>query len=90
MNQHEEREDIRGTIWRLMGDGSKRWTIDTMVEELEKIFVPFRRLQAHEHIAGSGVGLYFTKNLVEQQGGSIWVESELGQGSRFFVRLIRL
>ena len=59
-------------------------------EELEKIFVPFRRLPAHEHIAGSGVGLYFTKNLVEQQGGSIWVESELGQGSRFFVRLKRM
>jgi len=58
-------------------------------DELEKIFVPFRRLAAHQHIAGSGVGLYFAKNLVEQQGGSIWVESELGEGSRFFVRLMQ-
>jgi len=58
-------------------------------DELERIFVPFRRLPAHREKPGSGLGLYFTKSLIEQQGGRIWAESELGRGSRFFVMLHR-
>jgi signal transduction histidine kinase len=56
-------------------------------EELQRIFVPFRRLPHHRNEPGSGLGLYFTKSLVEQQSGHIWVESEVGQGSRFYVLL---
>ena len=57
------------------------------VEELQRIFVPFRRLPSHRSKPGSGLGLYFTKSLIEQQSGQIWAESELGQGSRFYVQL---
>lgn len=56
-------------------------------DELERVFAPFRRLAAHRDRPGSGLGLYFTKNLIEQQDGRIWVESELGQGSKFYVLL---
>jgi signal transduction histidine kinase len=56
-------------------------------EELARIFVPFRRLPVHRDIPGSGLGLYFTKAMVEQQNGRVWVESELGQGSCFHVLL---
>lgn len=58
-------------------------------DELQRIFSPFRRLAAHADRPGSGLGLYFTKNLVEQQEGQVWAESESGAGSRFFVRLRR-
>lgn len=55
--------------------------------ELSRIFVPFRRLDAHRDQPGSGLGLYFAKTLIEQQGGAIWAESKLGQGSTFHIRL---
>ncbi len=58
-------------------------------EELARVFVPFRRLPAHREIPGSGLGLYFVKTMVEQQAGRIWVESEVGKGSCFYVLLKR-
>jgi signal transduction histidine kinase len=58
-------------------------------DELDRIFVPFRRLPIHQDQPGSGLGLYFTKNLVEHQGGRVWAESEFGKGSRFVVVLKR-
>lgn len=36
---------------------------------------------------GTGMGLTFCKMAVEKHGGSIWMESKVGQGSTFFVRL---
>lgn len=54
-------------------------------EELARVFVPFRRLPSHREIPGSGLGLYFVKTMVEQQNGRIWVESEVGKGSCFYV-----
>lgn len=56
-------------------------------ENLERIFSPFRRLRSGDDQPGSGLGLYFTRNLVEQQGGRVWAESTPGQGSVFHVLL---
>lgn len=50
-----------------------------------KIFERFYRgetIQVEQR--GAGLGLPITKSLVELHGGKIWVESTLGQGSRFF------
>lgn len=56
-------------------------------ENLNQIFSPFKRLNQHYAIPGSGLGLYYSRYLVEKQGGRIWVESEEGQGSRFLIAL---
>lgn len=56
-------------------------------EELDRIFVPFRRLPMHRELPGSGLGLYFAQNLMTQQEGRIWATSELGQGSQFHIEL---
>ncbi len=46
-----------------------------------KMFSMFKRL--HDHVEGSGVGLYIVKRIVESAGGKIIVESKLGEGSVF-------
>lgn len=56
-------------------------------EEQKRIFAPFRRLATHRDEPGTGLGLYFAKMLIEGQGGRIWVESQPGVGSRFYVEL---
>ena len=53
----------------------------------ETIFDPFTRAEGSvtNKIQGTGLGMAITRNLVEAMGGTIDVESELGQGSRFEV-----
>lgn len=52
-----------------------------------RIFQMFQRLHTQGERPGSGVGLALCKRLVERAGGQIWLESEVGRGSTFFVRL---
>lgn len=56
-------------------------------ETLLHIFDPFTRGDKVEEIEGTGLGLSITKGLVELMGGTISVESRIGEGSSFCVEL---
>lgn len=54
----------------------------------ELIFEPFEQTESGLRHAGStGLGLPISKRLAESHGGQLWLESDIGQGSQFFVRL---
>ena len=54
-------------------------------DRIERIFDPFEQGDGStiRQYGGTGLGLALTKQLVELHGGKIWVESQLGIGSRF-------
>ena len=56
-------------------------------DDLERIFAPFERAYdpATRDVPGGGLGLTIAKALVELMHGSVWVESQPGQGSAFYL-----
>ncbi|MBU2461459.1 sensor histidine kinase, partial [bacterium] len=54
----------------------------------EEIFKIFKRLHTQqEYGGGTGAGLAIVKRIIEEHNGRIWVESELGKGSKFYISL---
>jgi signal transduction histidine kinase len=78
-------------------DGERPWAIVSIRDsgigippgEIDSIFEPFRRASntADGSISGTGLGLASARQIIEQHGGSIVVESQERAGSTFTVRL---
>lgn len=61
-------------------------------EDIPHLFQKFYRVDnsATRTIGGTGLGLFICRKIIELYHGRIWVESELGKGSTFFINLPRL
>lgn len=53
----------------------------------DRVFELFKRMDNVKDIEGTGVGLAIVKRIVERHNGRVWFESELNQGSIFYVAL---
>lgn len=58
-------------------------------DKLESIFERFEQVDASDarEKGGTGLGLAIVRSIVQQHGGRVWAESELGRGSTFYVQL---
>jgi len=49
----------------------------------EKVFGIFQTLEARDKSENTGIGLAIVKKIVENQGGTVWLESQVGKGATF-------
>lgn len=75
------------------GDAVRLIVSDTGIgipeDEKDKIFSKFYRADnaTAKETDGTGIGLFITKHIVDNHDGKIWFESEVGEGTDFFVEL---
>jgi len=77
-------------VWVKGRDEAHQWYFEVIdngigieAAYMEKIFVPFKRLNDRSKFAGSGIGLSIAEKIVHRYGGRIWCTSEPGKGSTF-------
>lgn len=81
-------------VWAEMrGEWVRLWVTDNGIgiapEHQQRIFRVFERLHGIETYPGTGIGLAIVRKGIDRMGGQVGVESELGQGSRFWIELQR-
>lgn len=87
-----EATPVRLAVWQQ--DGEARITVRDQgigipPSDLPRVFERFSRASNVDDrkFHGMGLGLYICRGIVEEHGGRIWVESELGKGTTFHVAL---
>ncbi len=88
-HEHDERHQITIRSGETTQGGAWVEIADTGVgippEELERIFDPFYTTKPVDE--GTGLGLSMAHSIIHSFGGEIWVDSEVGEGSRFRIEL---
>lgn len=84
------KKDVSPQITITVSEQKKDWLfsvkdngIGIEKKNYDKIFIIFKRIHNREDYEGTGIGLAQCKKIIALHGGSIWVESRLGEGSNF-------
>ena len=72
-----------GSAWLAVADRG----IGASPEHHSRLFEPFQRLHLRRDCAGTGLGLALRQQIARAHGGEISVQSALGEGARFTLRL---
>ncbi|MDD5676519.1 MAG: PAS domain S-box protein [Kiritimatiellae bacterium] len=83
---------LRVRVWGRQEDARAVYCVEdngmgVAPEHQSKIWNLFYRPNPQEKGIGEGIGLPAVQRIVERHGGKVWMESELGKGSRFFLAL---
>ncbi len=82
---HEMEKTDRETTYEFIVEDTG---IGMSPEYMAHIFEPFSRAESEvKEIQGTGLGMAITKSLIDAMGGNIWVDSDLGKGSRFCIEI---
>ncbi|MBE0650244.1 MAG: transporter substrate-binding domain-containing protein [Bacteroidales bacterium] len=74
-------DDEKSTVIKIQDNG-----MGIPPEHFEKIFDIFQRLHSNETYPGTGIGLAIVKKAITALGGTVWLESKIGEGTTFFVQ----
>ena len=72
-----------GSAWLTVADRG----IGISPEQQARLFEPFQRLHLRRDYAGTGLGLALCRQIAQAHGGELTVQSALGDGARFTLRL---
>lgn len=56
-------------------------------KDINKLFDRYYRVESDSQVSGFGIGLYLSAEIIARHNGTIWVESELGNGAIFYFNL---
>lgn len=79
-------QEVSGEVIYKISDNG----IGIEVDNHDKVFELFRRMENVKDFEGTGVGLAIVKRIVERHNGRIWFESELNKGTTFYLSFKKL
>ncbi|QRR03289.1 sensor histidine kinase [Dyadobacter sandarakinus] len=87
--KYNDKEEVKIAVgWTARGNWLEFYVSDNgpgiSKEYHDRIFVIFQTLQARDEMESTGVGLAIVKKIVDEKGGTIRIESEMGKGTTFF------